>query len=108
MPRPKGLPKTGGKVKGSKHKVSEEVRQTILRAYVAIGGDKALAKWAQETPTEFFKIYSKLLPIESHLSGPGGDPIPVDVTEAKRELLGRLAPRLNGSGTHEQDGETLQ
>jgi hypothetical protein len=30
MPRPKGLPKTGGKVKGTQHKANSDYKQRIL------------------------------------------------------------------------------
>lgn len=57
----KGI-KTGGRKKGSKNKMSADVRQSVLDTYAAIGGDKFFAEWAKQKPSDFFQIYAKLLP----------------------------------------------
>ena len=35
-------------------------------AFQLIGGTPRLALWADENPTEFYRIYSKLMPKENH------------------------------------------
>jgi UV DNA damage repair endonuclease len=32
--------------------------------FVRLGGTAAMADWARENPTEFYRIYSKLLPLQ--------------------------------------------
>lgn len=42
-------------------------------AFQGIGGVQSLQEWAQDNQTEFYKIWSRLLPLE--VTGEGGDPI---------------------------------
>jgi hypothetical protein len=52
-------------VKG--RKVSrQEVAEAFIAAFECIGGVPRLALWANEHPTEFYKIMSRLLPRETH------------------------------------------
>ncbi len=69
--------KTGGRKAGTPNKISLSVKESVLKTFVAIGGDKAMATWAKENQTEFYKIFSKLLPTE--VSGPDGAEIPVGI-----------------------------
>lgn len=52
---------------GAKNKISGQAKENIQAVFVRLGGTAAMAKWAEENQTEFFKIYARLLPIE----GPG-------------------------------------
>jgi hypothetical protein len=36
--------------------------------YDEIGGNEAFAKWAKLNPTEFYKLFAKLLPRDIHAS----------------------------------------
>lgn len=56
--------KTGGRQKGTPNKTTASVKAASESAFNQLGGVKALVKWAQDDPGEFFKLYSKLLPIE--------------------------------------------
>ncbi len=69
--------KTGGRKAGTPNKISLSVKESVLKTFVAIGGDKTMAQWAKENQTEFYKIFSKLLPTE--VSGPDGGDIPVGI-----------------------------
>lgn len=64
MARPKGSPKLGGRQKGTPNKLSAKVKEGFLLAYKACGGDKAFGDWAKANQTEFYKLYSKLLPTD--------------------------------------------
>lgn len=57
----KGM-KTGGRVKGTPNKRTQDVRAALERVYEAIGGDASFAEWATAEKTEFYKLYAKLLP----------------------------------------------
>jgi hypothetical protein len=57
-----GSPKTGGRVKGTPNKVGVEVKAALERAFKDIGGHAALARWARNNQTEFYKLWTKLLP----------------------------------------------
>jgi hypothetical protein len=62
-----GNPK--GKKKGTPTKKTQSVKEAFRLAFEGVGGVRALVAWAKEEKTEFFKIYSKLLPREVELSG---------------------------------------
>lgn len=54
---------------GAKNKIPQAAKENIQAVFVRLGGTAAMAKWAEKNPTEFYKIYARLLPIE----GPGQD-----------------------------------
>lgn len=72
-----GNPK--GKAKGTQTKATQSVKEAFRLAFEGIGGVDALIEWAKKEKTEFFKIYSKLLPKEVELSGTDGGPIKTSV-----------------------------
>jgi len=57
-----GSPKTGGRKKGTPNRAGVEVKAALEKAFTTIGGHAALARWARQNPTEFYKLWSKLLP----------------------------------------------
>ena len=62
-----GNPK--GKKPGTPTKTTQSVKEAFRLAFDGVGGVPELIKWAKEERTEFFKIYSKLLPKEVEVSG---------------------------------------
>ncbi len=64
MPRPKGLPRTGGRRKGSVNRVTTEVKTALLAAFDGIGGVPRLTNWADQHPELFYPLFVKLLPAE--------------------------------------------
>lgn len=52
---------------GAKNKIPQAAKENIAAVFVRLGGTAAMAKWANENQTEFYKIYARLLPVE----GPG-------------------------------------
>lgn len=54
--------KTGGRKPGSLNKTTVSVKQVFEEAFDGLGGTKALVKWAKAEPTEFYKLYAKLIP----------------------------------------------
>lgn len=78
MPAPKGTrpPNAGkGRARGSQNKVTRAAKEAFVIAFDKLGGVEALATWARKNPTEFFKLYSKLIPTEAHIGNPDGTPI---------------------------------
>jgi hypothetical protein len=61
--------KTGGRVKGSKNKVQATVKDNIIAVFHRIGGIEAMTAWAENNQTEYFRLYGRLLPIETQVSG---------------------------------------
>jgi hypothetical protein len=60
--------KTGGRKKGTQNKLTLNVRDEILQVFHDIGGVKAMGEWAKENRTEYFKIFSKLIPKDVNIS----------------------------------------
>lgn len=56
-----------GRVKGVPNKSTASVKAALEEAFERMGGVETLTAWAGDNPTEFFKLYAKLLPI--HLQG---------------------------------------
>lgn len=54
---------------GAKNKISGQAKENIQAVFVRLGSTAAMAEWAKENKSEFYKIYARLLPIE----GPGND-----------------------------------
>ncbi len=60
--RPKGLPKYGGREKGTKNKMTVELKTAILRAFEEVGGEQYLVKVAREQPQTFCTLLGRILP----------------------------------------------
>lgn len=56
----------GGRPKGVPNKLSKSIRDSILEAFNELQIDKQynILSWAKENTTEFYKIASKLIPVE--------------------------------------------
>ena len=59
----KGTPGPG-RPKGMQNKVTTAAKEAFRLAFEKMGGPDALAAWAAENPTEFYKLYAKLIPID--------------------------------------------
>lgn len=64
------LPNAGRKA-GTPNKVTATVRETFLKVFGELQSDpKAnLLVWAQGNPTEFYKLSSKLIPVDMAVQG---------------------------------------
>lgn len=66
--RPKGLPKTGGRQKGTPNKLTISLKSAILEAAEAAGGKGGtvgyLTKQAKENPAAFMSLLGKVLPTQ--------------------------------------------
>ena len=71
------------RTKGAQNKLSGLAKENIAAVFVRLGGTKAMSDWAEENRTEFYRIYARLLPIETQVSGPNGQPIQISATDAK-------------------------
>ena len=65
----------GGRQKGVPNKMTACARAAFQSAFDKMGGAKALYEWGEKNPTEFFKLYARLIPVEH--TGEGGGPIEV-------------------------------
>lgn len=67
--KPKGLPKTGGRKKGSPNKFNVELKDMIRGALDDVGGQKYLAEQAILNPVGFMGLVGKILPKDMNVSG---------------------------------------
>jgi hypothetical protein len=93
-----------GRPKGSVNKVTATAKENIIAVFSRIGGEAAMAKWALENPTEFYKLYSRLIPVEQHVSGTLGhyEAIPVeqrDELPADHSVESAAGAAANGHST---------
>lgn len=65
-----------GRPKGSKNKFTKSAREAFQFAFDELGGPAQLAEWGKANPTEFYKLYGRLIPVEHT----GEDGKPIDVT----------------------------
>jgi len=80
--------KAGGRTKGTPNKTTASVKAALEEAFERMGGVDSLITWARSEPTEFYKLYAKLLPAEMNIKHSG---------------LDGLAERLNRSVVRDDD-----
>lgn len=67
----KGSPRVGGRQKGTPNKITASIKAMVLEVNNELGGVAAMAAWARENRTEFYKIAARMIPHE--VVGPGQD-----------------------------------
>lgn len=85
MPAPKGFrpPAAGkGRVAGTPNKATKALKDMILGALDAAGGQDYLARQAVENPGPFMTLIGKVLPTQ--VTGPGDGPVQVLSLEARQ------------------------
>lgn len=53
-----------GRPPGSQNKTTVSVKAAFEQAFDEMGGAASLVQWGREQPTEFYKLYAKLLPVQ--------------------------------------------
>lgn len=61
-----------GRPKGALNKRSAEAKENIQAVFTRLGSTAAMAEWAKENKTEFYKLYSKLVAVKVEGNGPNG------------------------------------
>jgi hypothetical protein len=61
-----------GRPKGSVNKTTASVKAALMEAFDKRGGVKALIEWANDQPTEFYKLWGRLAPTEVQADVKGG------------------------------------
>ncbi len=79
-------PGAGRKV-GSKGKQTLAAREAMEAAFKGLGGVQALQEWAQENPSDFYRIWSRLVPQAQSIAvsdGEGG-PLVIRIVDESRK-----------------------
>src|SRR5215204_2522386 len=58
--------KFAGRRAGTPNKYTSTMKEAVQTAYQGMGGHKAFTEWAKENQTEFYRIASRLIPVEVH------------------------------------------
>ena len=67
--------KTGGRTPGTLNKTTKSAREAFSLAFEAIQRPgTSLSEWAALNPTEFYKLYARLIPVE-HVGEGGSGPV---------------------------------
>jgi len=53
-----------GRPKGVPNRVTVSMKDAFREAFDETGGAEGLAAWAKKNPTEFYKLASKLIPVQ--------------------------------------------
>lgn len=67
--------KTGGRSRGTPNATTKGAKDNIMAVFEMLGGAKGFAEWAEENKTEFYRHYSKLIPMS--LAGADGGPLTI-------------------------------
>lgn len=62
-----GKRKTGGRTAGVPNKSTASAKAAMRAAFDGMGGEDALISWGKDQPTEFYKLWSKLIPSDVNL-----------------------------------------
>lgn len=63
--------KTGGRKQGTPNKLSAQVKDNVIAVFNRLDGTAGMAVWAKENPTEFYRIYARLIPTDSTVEHSG-------------------------------------
>lgn len=77
---------------GAKNKIPQAAKENIAAVFVRLGGTAQMAQWAKNNQTEFYKLYSRLIPVEQRVGGSD------DAPPIQGEVIWRVVdPRNTGS-----------
>lgn len=73
-------PKVGGREKGTPNRVTASAKENILAVFTRLGGTAEMAAWARRHPTDFYKLYARLIPTEQRIGNADGESLKVEAT----------------------------
>src|SRR5271157_2052673 len=98
-----------GRPKGSRNKTSEQLRQQLIDAHKKLGGTKFWLALGKNDPSEFSRIFARLIPSESHVRSDATVAIAdIPLDEAKRVLAERAARALRPELVVDNTGEDTE
>lgn len=83
-------PGSGRKV-GEPNKVSGTAKENMQAVFEGLGGVDWMLRWAQQNETEFARLYARLVPLDTHVSGSIGSYQAVAIPVAERAPLDAAA-----------------
>lgn len=92
---------------GAKNKIPQTVKENIQAVFTRLGGTAAMADWAREHRTEFYKIYARLLPVDLIEDGSGSITIQI-IKFGDVEIPRPTALELQAAKAIDVDAEELE
>lgn len=65
------------KTKGSANALKVTARDAVWKVFHELGGVQHMKRWATENPSEFYKLYSRLVPTQ--VTGEDGGPVEIKI-----------------------------
>lgn len=84
--------KTGGRTKGTPNRATAAAKDALREAFESMGGASALAAWGKENPSEFYKLWVKILPLDLNHSPMVEDRLSVLFREISKNRNAVLRP----------------
>lgn len=75
----------GGSRKGVPNRATRTVRENTIAVFDAIGGQEAMADWARDNLTEFYRLYGRMAPSDPDAAG--GEENPFRVEQIVRRIV---------------------
>lgn len=91
-----------GRPPGSQNKTTIAAKQAFQEAFDGLGGVDALVKWGKKNDTEFYRLYSRLIPLDMKHSGSIGT---FDASKYTSNELDHLERALLPLATASDDAE---
>lgn len=66
-----------GRPRGLANKLTRSAKQAFEHAFEQLGGTDALTKWAKDNPSDFYRLYARLIPKPLEVTGPEGGPVEI-------------------------------
>lgn len=89
--------------KGVPNKIGAQAKENVVAVFTRLGGTAAMAEWARENQTEFYKLYARLIPTEMTATIDIRDTSELSNDELARELT-EVRAALAGT-TQSESGE---
>lgn len=67
------------------NKTTHSIKSNIVAVFDMIGGREAMAEWAKENQTEFYRLYARGMPHE--VTGEGGGPLQITISREDASVL---------------------
>ena len=93
--------------KGRPNRIGAEVKENVIAVFNRLGGTHAMAEWAKKHMGEFYKLYARLIPTESHIDVTRRQEARELSTEELMAIAARALPAQEGlSAAKEQPNQT--
>lgn len=93
-----------GRPKGVPNKLTRSAKEAFALAFDGIGGAEALIAWARDNPTDFYKLYARLIPTEANVSVTAQAAKPEELSDEQLVAIasgaGAIAPQTGTGKPH--------